>query len=108
MRDLNEPKCPSFEAELLEQIIGLEAMETPFAFVLPDPLEGSEPRRVELAGGRRQVHSPRRRRLRGLAPAGAAEPVEFIDLMRGQSLDVGVPHGEPMEGHRVPESSRDE
>src|SRR5258705_1927849 len=81
MRDQDEPNRASFEPEFLEQEVGLKATESEFAALLPEALHRSEPPRVELAGGLRQVHSPRRRRPRCLAAPGTTEPVELLDIM---------------------------
>src|SRR5258705_5494151 len=106
MRDQNEPNRASFERDFLEQEVGLKATESEFAALLPEALHRSEPPRVELPPSLRQVHSPRGRRRGRLATAGTTEPVEFFDVMWRQALKVRVPHGEAMEGHRVPETPR--
>src|SRR5256885_1429300 len=104
MRDQNEPNRASLQPKFLEQKVGLEAMESPLAALLPEAFHRSEPRGVELPGGLRQVQSPRGRRLRGLAAPGTTEPVELVDLMWRQPLDVRVSNRESMERHGVPES----
>src|SRR6185503_17238574 len=108
MRDQDETNRASFEPEFLEQEVGLKATEGEFAALLPEALHRSEPPRVELPPSLRQVHSPRGRWLRRLAAAGTTEPVEFFDVMWRQPLEVRVPNGESMEGHRVPESPRNQ
>src|SRR5258705_4047968 len=108
MRDQDEPNRAAFEPEFLEQEVGLKATESEFAALLPEALHRSEPFRVELPPSLRQVHSPRGGRLRRLAAAGTTEPVEFFDVMWRQPLEVRVPNRESMEGHRVPESPRNQ
>ena len=56
----------------------------------------------------RRVESEVRIALGGQAPTQAAEPVELLDLGRGQSLDVRIANREFMERHSVPESHRHE
>src|SRR6185436_12528432 len=108
MRDQDEPNRASFEPEFLEQEVGLKATEREFAALRPESLHRSEPPRVELPPRLRQVHSPRGRRRGRLATARTTEPVEFFDVMRRQPFEVRVPNGESMEGHRVPESPRNQ
>src|SRR6266550_1649283 len=86
MRDLDEPNRAALQPKFLEQEVGLVAMKREFAALFPDAFHRAEPRRIELAGGLREIQSPRRRPLRGLAAPGPAEPVEFVDIMWREAL----------------------
>jgi hypothetical protein len=102
MREWNEPNLPPPESEFLEQVIALEAPQARLSLLFPASLERPEARRSEPPRGLGQVEAPVGVGLGSLPAADATEPVEFLNILGRQPLDVGIANGEPVERYGVP------